>query len=684
MKILRQSTSQTVLIGPFVDSTDGNTDETGLTINAADIRLSKNGANIVAKNSGGGTHDELGMYAITLDATDTNTIGVLQVIAHVTGALPVWHDFQVIEESAYDAIFASGAVGPLSAAAVNAEVDTAISDAALATAASITALNDLSAAQVNAECDTAIADAALATAANLATVDGNVDAILLDTAEIGAAGAGLTALATQASVDTVDANVDAILVDTSTTLEAHLTDIKGATFAGATDSLEAIRDRGDAAWITGGGGSAPTASEVADAVWDELQADHVTAGSFGEVATEVAAILVDTNELQTDDVPGLIAALNDLSAAQVNTEVDTAIADAALATAANLATVDANVDTILVDTGTTIPAQITGLNDLSAADVNAEVDTALADIHLDHLLAVDYDPATPPGVATALLNELIESDAGVSRFTINALENAPSGSGASAAAIADAVWTEALADHSGTAGSTAEALDAAGGSGASAAAIADAVWNELQADHVTVGSFGEIATEIASILADTNELQTDDVPGLIAALNDIAATDIVSNGAITTLAGAVVNVDLVDTTTTNSDMRGTDGANTAAPLDAAGIRTALGLASANLDTQLGDIDTVVDAILADTGTDGVQLSAATANQIADTLLTRDWTAVTGEAARSALNALRLLRNRYSISGTTLTVTEEDDATTAWTSQLTTDANADPVTASDPA
>lgn len=46
------------------------------------------------------------------------------------------------------------------------------------------------------------------------------------------------------------------------------------------------------------------------------------------------------------------------------------------------------------------------------------------------------------------------------------------------------------------------------------------------------------------------------------ALNDIAATDIVSNGAITTLAGAVVNVDTVDTTTTNSDMRGTDNAST--------------------------------------------------------------------------------------------------------------------------
>jgi hypothetical protein len=44
------------------------------------------------------------------------------------------------------------------------------------------------------------------------------------------------------------------------------------------------------------------------------------------------------------------------------------------------------------------------------------------------------------------------------------------------------------------------------------------------------------------------------------ALNDIAATDIVSSGAINTTAGAVDNVTLVATTTTNTDMRGTDSA----------------------------------------------------------------------------------------------------------------------------
>jgi len=63
---------------------------------------------------------------------------------------------------------------------------------------------------------------------------------------------GLGALKTL--IDAVDAVVDLILVDTGTTLDTKLDDIQGATFVTGTDSLEAIRDRGDAAWT----GSATT------------------------------------------------------------------------------------------------------------------------------------------------------------------------------------------------------------------------------------------------------------------------------------------------------------------------------------------------------------------------------------------------------------------------------------------
>jgi hypothetical protein len=69
--------------------------------------------------------------------------------------------------------------------------------------------------------------------------------------------------------------------------------------------------------------------------------------------------------------------------------------------------------------------------------------------------------------------------------------------------------------------------------------------------------------------------------------------------------------------------------------------------------------------------------------IADKVLTRDWTSVSGEAARSVLNALRVLRNKHSTSGNIITICEEDDSTSAFTITITTDAAAIPITGGDP-
>lgn len=60
-------------------------------------------------------------------------------------------------------------------------------------------------------------------------------------------------------------------------------------------------------------GSHPTAATVADAVWDEAKSGHTAAGSTGE-------------EIQSHALSSEVSAFNDLSAAQVNTEVDTALA----------------------------------------------------------------------------------------------------------------------------------------------------------------------------------------------------------------------------------------------------------------------------------------------------------------------------------------------------------------------
>ena len=103
---LRQSTTVTVKIGPFVDDGDGNTDETALTITAADVRLSKNGGNIAQKNDATAcTHDEIGIYDCPLNATDTGTLGILTLIVHEAGALHVRHDYLITPANVWDSLF---------------------------------------------------------------------------------------------------------------------------------------------------------------------------------------------------------------------------------------------------------------------------------------------------------------------------------------------------------------------------------------------------------------------------------------------------------------------------------------------------------------------------------------------------------------------------------------------------
>lgn len=105
MRFLRQSTSVDVPIGPFLDSTDGNTVESGLTLTQPDIRLKKNGGAWAQKNAAQTlSHEENGNYEVTLDATDTNTLGLLRLHVHESGALPVWEDFTVIPANVYDSL----------------------------------------------------------------------------------------------------------------------------------------------------------------------------------------------------------------------------------------------------------------------------------------------------------------------------------------------------------------------------------------------------------------------------------------------------------------------------------------------------------------------------------------------------------------------------------------------------
>jgi hypothetical protein len=82
-----------------------------------------------------------------------------------------------------------------------------------------------------------------------------------------------------------------------------------STFVPSTDSLQAIRDQGDAAWVTAP--NDPTAADIADAVWNEAIEDHDTQGNTGWMAAlgvyagpDGPGIYIDSGAANTNTVVG--------------------------------------------------------------------------------------------------------------------------------------------------------------------------------------------------------------------------------------------------------------------------------------------------------------------------------------------------------------------------------------------
>ena len=184
MLILKQSTSVDIRIGPFLDATDGVTPETGITLGAADQAevLKANGAATVAM---AGTFAAVtgadGWYDYTVATGDVDTVGeVVFVVQDSSVCLPVFVRAYVVEEAVYDDLYAASAAGYAGVSEL-ATVDTNV--------------------------DAILVDTGTTLPASIATIDTNVDSVLTDT--------GTTL---PASIATIDSNVDAILVDTGTTL----------------------------------------------------------------------------------------------------------------------------------------------------------------------------------------------------------------------------------------------------------------------------------------------------------------------------------------------------------------------------------------------------------------------------------------------------------------------------------
>src|SRR3990167_2699496 len=135
-------------------------------------------------------------------------------------------------------------------------------------------------------------------------------------------------------------------------LTATLTAMKGATFAGATDSLEAIRDRGDAAWITATGFSTHSAADV----WASV-ARTLTAGTNIVLAKGVG--VTGFNDIAATAIVSA-GAITTLSGAVANVDLVDVLTTY---TSNTLQTADhtANIAAILTDTGTTLDTAITAI-----------------------------------------------------------------------------------------------------------------------------------------------------------------------------------------------------------------------------------------------------------------------------------------------------------------------------------
>lgn len=413
---LKQSTaSQEIPLGYFVDSTDGNTEETGLTIANTDIKLWKCGATTLAnKNSGGATHISNGVYYCVLDATDTGTLGSLVVFVHVSGALSVKVECVVLAANVYDSLIGGGDVLDVSTTQLSGTSCTArdIGASVLLSPGTGTGQISLSSGAVTVGTNndktgytastvsdkTGYSLAASQTFNVTGNITGNVSG------SVGSVTNMVSANVTQISGDATAAdNAESFFDGTgyagTNNVIPSVTTVTNLTNAPTSGDLTATMKASVTAAV-------PTVAGISDGVWDEVLSGHLTSGTTGNALNAAGSagdpwatalpgaygsgtagkiigdnINATISSRSTLDAAGVRTAVGLSSAnldtqlaalptdADVNAACDTAISDASLATAAELAKVpksDSNVT----------------FNATALASINAQCDTAISDAAL--------------------------------------------------------------------------------------------------------------------------------------------------------------------------------------------------------------------------------------------------------------------------------------------------------------
>lgn len=325
-----------------------------------------------------------GVYHFTLDVSAVSGVaaGDFWVIEYdATGSADAnAHDVLILRTTLYTPAVAGDAMDLVTDAVDAAAVATGAIDADAIAANAITsakiATDAIGAAQIAAD---AIGSSELGTTA----VNEIRDAILSDSTPFAGANidAAISTRATQASVDTVDGIVDAILVDTAAidALTASTLDAAISTRAVAGDAM------------------ALTAAAV-DSVWDEAQSGHTTAGTFGKYLDVEVSSVSGGGGLTAQDVRDamkLAPTAGAPAAGSVDEHLDDILTDTAaidsavstnldaqvstLATQTSVDTVDANVDAILVDTAAIEPLVTSNLD----AAVSTRTDQYFGKIWID-------------------------------------------------------------------------------------------------------------------------------------------------------------------------------------------------------------------------------------------------------------------------------------------------------------
>lgn len=482
------------------------------------------------------------------------------------------------------------------------------------------------------------------TATVIATDAIDADAIADNAINAGAIATGAITAAKFAA-NAIDAA--ALAADAVTEIQAGLATPTNITAGIITTATNVTTVNGLAAnVITAASMAADASAEIADAVWDEAIAGHLGAGSTGAALNAAGS----AGDPWTTGLPGAYGA--GTAGFIIGTNLDAAVSTRA--SAAALSTVSGLVDDLETRIGTpsnlgsgaTVAANlvdIEGQTDdigVAGAGLTALGDTRIANLDAtvsSRLSTAGYTAPDNASIST-ILGDTNDIQTRLPAALVSGRMDSSVGAMATDTITSGAIAASAVTElQSGLATSAAlSTLSTTIGTPAGASVSADIAAIEAQTDDIGAGGAG--LTAIPWNAAWDAEVQSEVVDGLT------------QYGASTFAGGAVASV------------TGNVGGNV-----------------------VGSVGSVTAPVTTGTNNDktGYALTAGERTSIATALLTLDLATITGEAARSVLNALRAIRNRVNVAAGVMTVYEEDDTTTAWTAAITTDASADPVTQVDP-